>query len=48
MPKKVPPPPPFDEPNAQGPPVHTHQWRASFNPDGSVSQVCDCGARRDE
>ena len=23
---------------------HTHQWRTSFNPDGSASQVCDCGA----
>ena len=26
---------------------HTHLWRTSFNPDGSASQVCDCGAIQD-
>ena len=27
--------------------AHDHLWRTSFNPDGSASQVCDCGAIQD-
>ena len=27
---------------------HDHQWRTSFNPDGSARQLCDfCGAIQD-
>jgi len=28
-------------------PVHAHTWRQTWNPDGSASRVCDCGAIQD-